>query len=98
MAISAERRHSVINCGSRLITLCRPQTGTSPSLGLNAGMVRVAERSGAGRDRVSAFDAGGEGGGEKAVEVAVEDRAGVRGFDAGAQILDHLVGLQDVGA
>ena len=40
----------------------------------------------------------GEGGGEEAVDVAVEHRAGVAGFDAGAQILDHLVGLQDVGA
>ena len=37
-------------------------------------------------------------GGEKAVEVAVEDGAGVRGFDAGAQILDHLIALQHVGA
>src|SRR5205823_13956711 len=30
-------------------------------------------------------------------EVAVEDRASVRGFDAGAQILHHLIGLQHVG-
>ena len=27
----------------------------------------------------------------------VEDGAGIRGFDAGAQILDHLIGLQHVG-
>src|SRR5262245_16678064 len=31
------------------------------------------------------------------VEVAVEHRAGVGGLHAGAQILDHLVGLQHVG-
>ena len=32
------------------------------------------------RHRVGAFDAGGEGGGEKAVEIAVEHCAGTAGF------------------
>ena len=39
----------------------------------------------------------GEGGGEKSVEIAVEHRTGIRGLDPGAQIFDHLIGLQDVG-
>ena len=47
----------------------------------------------AGRDGVGALDARGERGGEKAIDVAVEHRAGVRGFDPGAQILDHLIRL-----
>src|SRR5690242_8819602 len=32
------------------------------------------------------------------VEIAVEHRAGIGSRDAGAQVLDHLVGLQHVGA
>src|SRR5258708_7900286 len=47
--------------------------------------------------RVGAGDARGERRLEKAVEVAVEHRLGVARLDAGAQILDHLVGVEDVG-
>src|SRR5690242_1842803 len=32
------------------------------------------------------------------IEIAVEHRACIRGRDAGTQVLDHLIGLQDVRA
>ena len=42
--------------------------------------------------------AGAEPGVDEAVEVAVEDALGVAGADAGAQVLHHLVRLEDVAA
>ena len=67
----------VLGEGDEWIRVVRFGAGTSPSLGLNLGMARVAERSTVGGNGVGAFDAGGEGGGEEAVEVTVEDCAGV---------------------
>ena len=49
-------------------------------------------------DGIGALDAGGERGFEKAIKTAIEHRAGIAGFDPGAQIFDHLIGLQHVRA
>ena len=48
--------------------------------------------------RVRPLDPGRQGRRHELVEVAVEHRLGVRRLHVGAQVLDHLVGLQDVGA
>src|SRR5665213_1009661 len=40
----------------------------------------------------------GQGGRHEAIQVAVQNAGRVRGFHPRAQVLDHLVGLQDVGS
>src|SRR4051794_34501565 len=65
--------------------------GRRPLTGLRSG----GGRSGGG---LVGLDALRQGGGQEAVDIAVEHRGRIAGLDPGAQILDHLIGLQHVGA
>src|ERR1700730_2291008 len=89
------RRKTAVLRGMRLRPIDSPPVSPdSPAL---AGRGRGPEGhflvrySGVAGDRVGAGDAGGESGGEKEVEIAVEYRTGVRGLDPRAPLLDHLL-------
>jgi hypothetical protein len=51
-----------------------------------------------GGDRLRAGDVLGEGRLQEVVKVTVQDAGRIALLDAGAQVLDHLIGLEDVGA
>jgi hypothetical protein len=70
--------------------------GSRPPRGAWPG--RLKRNAPVGGGRFGAGDILRQGGFEEVVEVAVEDASGVAFFDPGAQVLDHLVGLEDVGA
>src|SRR3954453_22603654 len=76
-------------------------TTNSPESGLNFQVTEIwpgNRRLGlSARQSVRALDPLRQGGGEKAVDVAIEHRAGIAGFDPRPQILHHLIGLQHVG-
>src|SRR5207248_1097314 len=104
----APQAGSATGCGavflrSLLIEARSTLTTNSPESGLNFQVTGNRPRNRrlglpAARQRVGALDALRQRGSKESVDVAIEDRAGVAGFDPGAQILHHLIGLQHVRA
>ena len=88
-------RNATESCST--LTRNAPESGLKYQVtGIRLGNRRL--RLGAARERVGAFDALCQGGGEKAVDIAVEHRRGLAGLNIGAQVFDHLVRLQHIGA
>ena len=82
----------------------REEATLSPSIdddayrrtGLNLGGGYKQGRRVLRRARRARAQPGGERGGHEGVEIAVQHRLGVPLLDTGPEVLDHLVGLQDV--
>src|SRR5438874_13287753 len=84
---------------SRAIEGCSTRARHSPESGLKYQVAGIRPGNcrlwlSAAREGVGALDPLRQGGGEKPVDVAIEHRAGIAGFDPRPQVLHHLVGLQ----